>query len=50
MKEEKVTRFIGFSGHGNAQALKTMVDTGRFDSMLFAMNHYGGTKTTGRER
>jgi predicted aldo/keto reductase-like oxidoreductase len=40
MKEEGVTRFIGFSGHGNAQALKMMVDTGRFDSMLFAMNHY----------
>jgi predicted aldo/keto reductase-like oxidoreductase len=44
MKEEKVTRFIGFSGHGNAQALKGMVDTGRFDSMLFAMNHYGENK------
>jgi len=40
MKEERVTRFIGFSGHGNAGALKMMVDTGRFDSMLFAMNHY----------
>lgn len=39
-KEEGITRFIGFSGHGNAQALKAMVDTGRFDSMLFAMNHY----------
>jgi len=42
MKEEGVTRFIGFSGHGNAQALKMMIDTGRFDSMLFAMNHYAG--------
>jgi len=46
MKEEGVTRFIGFSGHGNAAALKAMIDTGRFDSMLFAMNHY----TTGEER
>jgi predicted aldo/keto reductase-like oxidoreductase len=44
MKEEGVTRFIGFSGHGNAQALKMMVDTGRFDSMLFAMNHYEGPR------
>ena len=44
MKEEGVTRFIGFSGHGNAQALKMMVDTGRFDSMLFAMNHYDGPR------
>jgi predicted aldo/keto reductase-like oxidoreductase len=46
MKEQGVTRFIGFSGHGNAMALKAMVDTGRFDSMLFAMNHY----TTGQDR
>jgi predicted aldo/keto reductase-like oxidoreductase len=44
MKEEKVTRFIGFSGHGDARALNEMVDTGRFDSMLFAMNHYGENK------
>jgi predicted aldo/keto reductase-like oxidoreductase len=41
-KEQKITRFIGFSGHGNAAALKAMIDTDRFDSMLFAMNHYGG--------
>jgi hypothetical protein len=44
LKEEGVTRFIGFSGHGNAEALRAMVDTGRFDSMLFAMNHYEGYK------
>lgn len=44
MKEQGVTRFIGFSGHGNAMALKAMIDTGRFDSMLFAMNHYDGYK------
>lgn len=45
-REEGITRFIGFSGHGNALALKAMVDSGRFDSMLFAMNHY----TTGQDR
>jgi hypothetical protein len=44
LKEEGITRFIGFSGHGNADALKTMAETGRFDSMLFAMNHYGENK------
>lgn len=43
-KEEGITRFIGFSGHGNAEALKAMVYTGRFDSMLFAMNHYDANK------
>jgi len=40
MKEEGVTRFIGFSGHSDALALKILAETGRFDSMLFAMNHY----------
>jgi len=45
-REEGITRFIGLSGQGNAAALKAMIDTGRFDSMLFAMNHY----TTGQDR
>jgi predicted aldo/keto reductase-like oxidoreductase len=49
MKEEGVTRFIGFSGHASAQALKMMIDTGRFDSMLFAMNHYAGPSDTRQE-
>ena len=40
MKEQKVNRFIGFSGHANAAALKLMVDKGIFDSMLMAINHY----------
>jgi uncharacterized protein len=44
LKEERVTWFIGFSGHGNAMALKAMTDTGRFDSILFAMNHYDENK------
>jgi predicted aldo/keto reductase-like oxidoreductase len=44
LKENGVTRFIGFSGHGNAEALSTMIETGRFDSMLFAMNHYDANK------
>jgi predicted aldo/keto reductase-like oxidoreductase len=42
MKEQKVTRFIGFSGHGDASALKLMVEKGIFDTMLFAMNHWSG--------
>ena len=42
MKEQGVTRFIGFSGHSSAEALSSLAGTGRFDSMLFAMNHYGG--------
>lgn len=40
MKEEGVTRFIGFSGHDDAIAMKTMLDRYEFDSMLIALNHY----------
>ncbi|MGE5406871.1 MAG: aldo/keto reductase [Methanosarcina sp.] len=46
LKEQGVTRFIGFTGHSSAAALTQMAETGRFDSMLFAMNHY----TKGEDR
>jgi predicted aldo/keto reductase-like oxidoreductase len=42
MKEQGVTRFIGFSGHSEAIAMKSMAETGIFDSMLMAMNQYSG--------
>jgi predicted aldo/keto reductase-like oxidoreductase len=44
MKEEKVTCFIGFSGHGNADALKEMASRAKFDSMLIAMNHWNANQ------
>lgn len=44
LKEEGLTRFIGFSGHTEATAMKAMVDRGNFDTMLIAMNHYNGAK------
>ncbi|MDR1202722.1 MAG: aldo/keto reductase [Tannerellaceae bacterium] len=34
MKEEGITRFIGFSGHGDAEALKEMANRAPFDSIL----------------
>jgi len=40
MKEEKVTRFIGFSCHADPEAAKEMTNRAPFDSMLIAMNHY----------
>ena len=40
MKEEKVTRFIGFSCHSSAEAAKEMTGRAPFDSMLIAMNHW----------
>lgn len=42
MKEQGVTRFIGFSGHSEAGAMRSMAERGDFDSMLIAMNHWGG--------
>jgi uncharacterized protein len=42
MKEQKVARFIGFSGHSEATAMKAMAEKGVFDSMLIAMNHWAG--------
>ena len=44
MKEQGVARFIGFSGHANAEALKSMADRGDFDTMLMALNHYNQSK------
>ena len=40
LKEEGVTRFIGFSSHSNADAMKLMIERGDFDDVLFAMNQY----------
>jgi len=40
MKEEKVTRFIGFSCHADPLAAKEMTNRASFDSMLIALNHY----------
>lgn len=44
MKEQGVARFIGFSGHGNAEAMKEMALRNNFDTMLIAMNHWGDNK------
>jgi len=40
LKEQGLTRFIGFSGHANAQAMTTMIGRGDFDTMLIAANHW----------
>jgi predicted aldo/keto reductase-like oxidoreductase len=39
-REEKVTRFIGFTGHSSAEVMKAMVNRYDFDTMLIALNHY----------
>lgn len=43
LKDQGITRFIGYSGHTEAEAMKFMADKGVFDSMLMAMNHWNIT-------
>jgi len=40
LKDQGVTRFIGFTGHSSAQALAEMARRFDFDTVLFALNHY----------
>ncbi|MDR2039554.1 MAG: aldo/keto reductase [Bacteroidales bacterium] len=49
MKDEGVTRFIGFSGHSSAEALKEISGRAEFDSMLLAMNHWSAKQNFDRE-
>jgi len=42
MKEQGVTRFIGFSGHNSDQAMAKAALDYNFDTMLVALNHYSG--------
>jgi len=43
LRDEGLTRFIGFSGHTDAAAMTAMVDRGDFNTMLIAMNHWNAT-------
>lgn len=49
LRDEKLTRFIGFSGHSSAEAMKHMAELGIFDTMLIAMNHWRAEKGYKRE-
>jgi len=40
LKDEKVTRFIGYSGHLDAEAMMAMANRYDFDTMIIALNHY----------
>ena len=40
MKEEGITRFIGFTGHTSAEAMKAMAERFGLDNMLIALNHH----------
>jgi uncharacterized protein len=44
LKEEKATRFIGFTGHLSAEAMTAAARDLDFDSMLIALNHYAERK------
>jgi uncharacterized protein len=40
IKDQKIARFIGFSGHGDAAAMAEAARRHEFDTMLIALNHY----------
>jgi len=40
MKEQGVTRFIGFSGHNSSEAMAAAARNLDFDTMLIALNHW----------
>jgi predicted aldo/keto reductase-like oxidoreductase len=44
LKEQKVTRFIGFTGHLSAEAMKATAERYDFDTMLIALNHHTEAK------
>jgi predicted aldo/keto reductase-like oxidoreductase len=44
IKDQKVTRFIGFTGHASAEAMTAMVNRYDFDTMLIALNHHTEAK------
>lgn len=43
-RDEKVTRFVGFSGHKSAAAMTAIAERHDLDAMLIALNHYEGTE------
>lgn len=49
LREEGVFRFIGFSAHDEADAIRTMVETNRFDTMLTAVDPYRYSASGKRE-
>ncbi|MGA2585511.1 MAG: aldo/keto reductase [Candidatus Aminicenantales bacterium] len=44
LKDEKATRFIGFTGHLSAEAMAEAARRYDFDTMLIALNHYAERK------
>ncbi len=40
IKDQKIARFIGFSGHSDAAAMAEAARRHNFDTMLIALNHY----------
>ena len=40
IKDQKIARFIGFSGHSDAAAMAEAARRHDFDTMLIALNHY----------
>ncbi|SHF21348.1 Predicted oxidoreductase of the aldo/keto reductase family [Mariniphaga anaerophila] len=50
MKEEGICRFIGFSGHMDAEAMIAMAERFDLDTMLIALNHWGKVRFPREEK
>jgi len=44
LRDQKVTRFIGFTGHADGEAMTALVNRFDFDTMLIALNHHAAHK------
>ncbi|MEW5901076.1 MAG: aldo/keto reductase [Acidobacteriota bacterium] len=44
LRDQKVTRFIGYSGHLSAESMTGMANRYDFDTMLIALNHHAERK------
>ncbi len=44
LKREKVTRFVGFTGHLSAEAMLAALERFEFDTVLVALDHHRGGK------
>lgn len=50
LKEQGMTRYIGFSGHTDADAMTAMANRGDFDTMLIAANHWNPANVQPRQQ
>ena len=50
LKDQGLTRFIGYSGHTEAKAMTALAQRGDFDTMLIAANHWNPANPQPRQK